>query len=388
MVASTPRLLSSHAGRSPLFGRDDVLHQNVLENTSSNTTDSSLEDDLTLDLVLPLIDIDFATPSPLMRISDASAAKPDWFLAPETWKISHRVDHPDAGPIGNVPIKNYMAVLQSWFDRWVATASCPFIHAHLYRTNFPACVQVAYTTLASYYHRTGANKEIIFRIVEERCTDLLQENGAVLNVVGSDEWVDEEEKQVDLFEQLARLHALLVYQIIGLLDGDIRARHIAEGRIAVQRSWNAKLLRSAADAKSITHTAATHLVGSLLRYTTHSQQQWYLWILSESIRRTWLVAASLASVYLALQQRWSICPGFIMYTNRNGLWDAGTATEWEKQCLKKNVQFFQRFNCAKLFTELKPTDIDDFGTAMLDMTFNKDLLEVWRNKSNDIRHSE
>jgi hypothetical protein len=388
-VASTSRLSLSDALRSPISRGDNLLLHRVVGDTSSNITDPNLEDDLTLDSALPVMDVDLTTPSPLMRMSDAPATKADWFLAPETWTITHRIDHPDDGPVGNVPIKKYMAVLQTWFDRWATTGSCPFIHVHLYRTNFPACVQVAYTTLASYTHRTIANTDIILRIVEERSTDLLRENGAVLNVVGSDEWADEEEKQVDLFAQLARLHALLVYQIIGLVDGDIRSRHIAEGRMAVQRSWNAKLLHSAAEAGSVTRTAATHLVGSLLRYTTHSQQQWYLWILSESIRRIWLVAASLASVYLALQQRWSACPGFVMYTNRNGLWDAESATEWEEQCLtKKDVQFLQRGNCAKLLTEVKPADIDEFGTVMLDMTFNKDLLEVWRNKSNDIQQAK
>jgi hypothetical protein len=387
-VAFTSRLSLSKALGSPISRGDDILLREVVEDTSSYITDPNLEDDLTLDFALPVMDVDLTTPSPLMRMSDAPETKADWFLAPETWTISHRIDHPDAGPVGNVPIKKYMAVLHTWFDRWATTGSCPFIHAHLYRTNFPACVQVAYTTLASYTHRTIANTAIILRIVEERSTDLLRENGAVLNVVGSDEWVDEEEKQLDLFAQLARLHALLVYQIVGLLDGDIRSRHVAEGRLAVQRSWNAKLLQSAAEAGSVTRTATTHIVGSLLRYTTHSQQQWYLWVLSESIRRTWLVAASLASVYLALQQRWSICPGFIMYTNRNGLWDAESATEWEKQRLTKGVQFLQRFNRAKLLTEVKPADIDEFGTVMLDMTFNKDLLEEWRNKSNDIQQAE
>lgn len=38
----------------------------------------------------------------------------------------------------------------------------------------------------------------------------------------------------------------MVYQIIGLFDGDIRSRHVAEGHMAVQDSWAGKLFHSAA----------------------------------------------------------------------------------------------------------------------------------------------
>ena len=70
-----------------------------------------------------------------------------------------------------------------------------------------------------------------------------------------------------------------------------------------------------------------------------------------------------------------------MYTNRSGLWNAASATEWEKQCLERNVGFLQRFECARLFDDAEPADIDEFGTAMLDMTFNGELLEKWRDRS-------
>lgn len=348
---------------------------------TSRTANLILADDLMLDLAFPLIDSDFAAPSSLIQTPSAPATRADWFLAPETWRISHRVDTSADVAVGIATMKKYVAVLQSWFERWVTTGSNPFIHPCLYSTNFPACVQVAYATLASYIHRTPANTDTVLQIIEDRSNDLLQENGAVLNMVGVEEWADGGEQDVDLFTQLTRLHALMVYQIIGLFDGDIRSRHVAEGHMAVQNSWAGKLLHSAAKALSNTHTVATHLVGCLPRPSTYSQEQWYLWILSESIRRTWLVAVSLSPIFSVLQQRWSACPGGVMYTNRSGLWNAASATEWEKQCLGRNVAFLQRFECAKLFDDAKPADIDEFGTAMLDMTFDRELLEKWRDRS-------
>lgn len=360
---------------------EDGLLAEVAGNTSSGTANQIFADDLILDQALPLMDSDFTAPSPLIQTPSVPATRADWFLAPETWRIFQSVDHSTDLPVTKATLKKHVAALQAWFERWVNTGSNPFIHPCLYSVNFPACVQVAYATLASYIHRTPANTDIVLQIVEDRSNDLLRENGAILDRVGVEEWIDRGEQDIDLFAQLARLHALLVYQIIGLFDGDIRSRLVAEGHMAVQDSWVGKLLPSAAKALSDTHTVATHLVGCLPTPSTYSQQQWYLWILSESIRRAWLVGASLSCVFSALQQRWSTCPGGVMYTNNSGLWNAASAIEWEKQCFGRNVAFLQRFECARLFEDEEPVDIDEFGTAILDLTFDAELLEKWRDRS-------
>lgn len=363
------------------------LRSDALRGSAPRVEDGLLAaDDLMLDPAFPLMDSDFAAvPSSLIQApSLPPSTRTDWFLAPETWKITHSGLTLGDVAIGKATIKKYIATIQSWFELWVTTASNPFIHAHLYSANFPACVQVAYATLTSYIHRTPENTDAVFQIVEDRSNDLLQENGAVLSIVGTNEWADEEDQDIDLFTQLTRLHALMTYQIIGLFDGDIRSRHVAEGHMAVQDSWTSKLFHSAAKALSNTQVVASHLVGGLPRPYTSSQEHWYLWIMSESIRRTWLVASSISPVYSVLQQRWSNCPGGIMYTNRSGLWKAASATEWEKQCLRKDTAFLQRYECSKLFDHAEPADIDEFGTAILEMTFNKELLERWRDRSGSL----
>ena len=117
------------------------------------------------------------------------------------------MDTSAAMPVGKTMMKKYVAVLQSWFERWVTTGSNPFIHPCLYSADSPACVQVAYATLASYIHRIPANTDTFLQIVEDRSNDLLQENGAIMDNVGAEEWVDGGEQDVDLFAQLTRLHA-------------------------------------------------------------------------------------------------------------------------------------------------------------------------------------
>lgn len=49
--------------------------------------------------------------------------------------------------------------------------------------------------------------------------------------------------------------------------------------------------------------------------------------------------------------------------------------------MERNVEFLQRFDCARLLDEAELADIDEFGMIMLDMTFNVELLEEWRDRS-------
>lgn len=360
---------------------EDRLLAEVPGNTSSSTANLNLADDFTLDLAFPLMGCDFNVPSSLIQMTGALTSKVDWFLAPETWRISHQRDTSAVVIISKDTMKMHVVKMQSWFERWVTTGSNPFIHSFLYSAKFPAYVQVAYATLASYIHRTPANTDMVLQIVENRSNDLLRENGAVMDRAGTEEWVDGREQDIGLFTQLGRLHALMVYQSIGLYDGDIRARHVAQGHIAVQDSWAGKLVHAAAKTLSNTNAIATHLVDWIPGPLNSLQQQWNLWILSESIRRTWLVSVSLTSIFLTLQQRWKACPGGVMYTNRVGLWDAASAAEWEKQCLGRDVAFLQRFHCGMLFTDVEPADVDEFGIAIVDMTFNSELVERWKNGS-------
>jgi hypothetical protein len=379
-AASSSRPLLSEPLRSSVSREENELLAGIAGNTSSFTTNLTLADDLMLDLAFTPMNSEFTALSSLIQTSSLSATSADSFFAPETWSISRAVDTSVRAVPSKAAMKKYVAILQSWFERWITTGSNPFIHHRLYSANFPACVQIAYATLASYIYRTPANTEKVLQIVEDRSNDLLRDNGAVLERIGAENWTDGGEQDVDLLMQLSRLHALMVYQIIGLFDGDIRSRHVAEGHMAVQDSWADKLLL-AGKALRNTHAATTPPFECLSDSYICSQKQWCLWVLSESVRRTWLVAVSLISTYSALQQRWALCPGGIMYTKRSGLWNARSATEWEKQCLERDVAVLQRFECTKFFDEAKPADIDEFGIAMLDMYFDSELLERWRDGS-------
>ncbi|KAK3393230.1 hypothetical protein B0H63DRAFT_530917 [Podospora didyma] len=206
LLAETP----SHHTANLLLADGDDNHDN---------------DDFVLDLAFPATDIDFTAPAGGETSAPAKSNRADWFLAPETWAISHY----------GASTSTYVAAPGK-----AAMNNNPFIHARLYSANFPVCVQVAYATLASYMHRTPVNTGTVLQIIEDRSNDLLQSNGAVMSMAagggGDEEWTADgggADQNVDLYAQLTRLHALMAYQIMGLFDGDIRSRHVAQGHMAV-----------------------------------------------------------------------------------------------------------------------------------------------------------
>ncbi|KAL6809821.1 hypothetical protein V8C40DRAFT_153033 [Trichoderma camerunense] len=332
-------------------------------------------------------DVDTATQSSAVDLSvdlsvhshqPFSAHSPsDWFLSPETWKIEPYPIHinPNMDLFSSSMLKSYVSVIQHWLKSWVVSGSNPFIHSHLYRTRFPACVQIAYTTLSAYINRTETNSEIILRIIESQAKDLL---------INPDISVNDALEPLDPLEQLARVHALMVYQIICLFDGDIRSRHLAEGRSHILNRWVTQMVECASsslyllsltlDPLDLVETTSPVNPSSVNGGTEHL---WHTWILAESIRRTWLTATGLQALYLTLQQGWAFCPGGMMFTTRRGVWEAKTAFAWERLCLETDIGFIQRFETEKLFTEASPLEIDDFGKMILESTYGTERMERW-----------
>jgi hypothetical protein len=104
---------------------------------------------------------------------------------------------------------------------------------------------------------------------------------------------------------------------------------------------------------------------------------WQAWIVSESIRRTWLIGMGLHAAYVGLKQGWTPCHGGVMFTNREGVWEAKSAYTWARLCTETDVRFMQRFDAERLFSETTPAEVNDFGKAMLEITFGKDRMEEW-----------
>jgi hypothetical protein len=246
-----------------------------------------IDADMTTASSAMVLDTTVANQTPLSSHSNA-----DWFLTPESWKI-HEIPPNANMSFDFKDLKSFNQILQSWFDEWVSVGSNPFIHSQLYRHRFPGCVQIAYTTLSTYNNRTAANTDTILQIVEDRANELLRENGLVIDNLNQENVISDSKEPIDTLEQLARVHALMAYQMIGLFDGDIRSRHRAESRFPVLQRWVSLLLESA-DSNLRNPSPTFYLPYAGLAGVScplgSTESRWRTWIQAESVRRTWMIA--------------------------------------------------------------------------------------------------
>lgn len=299
-----------------------------------------------------------------------------WFLNADSWKVDHQ-EVSLSTSFCNSFLKIYVTHMQDWLGQWATTGANPFIHAHLYVARFPDNLQIAFTTLTTYRNRTKQNVDIVLKIVEDQASKLVESSssdGILSNSSPSSHGLS-------LLDQVARLHALVVYQTISLFDGDIRSRHLAEARLPLLGRWAQQLLDSARQKFSST-PAVLDMTTALYFGPMDSQEHpWYLWILTESIRRTWLVAGGLEAIYSMLQRGWHPCPGGVMFTTRKGIWDAPSALAWEASCsvgAPEGVGFIHRFETNRLFGTTTPDMIDDFTRLIMETTYGGERMQKWR----------
>lgn len=95
--------------------------------------------------------------------------------------------------------------------------------------------------LSCYLKKTTSNEQVVTHIIEDRATQLLQDY-AVPAAESRQEHDGMVTNALDILEQIARVQALLIYQFLGLYDGDIRMRYLAESLIPELYSWVQQLL--------------------------------------------------------------------------------------------------------------------------------------------------
>uniref|UniRef100_A0A093VBB6 Uncharacterized protein n=1 Tax=Talaromyces marneffei PM1 TaxID=1077442 RepID=A0A093VBB6_TALMA len=256
----------------------------------------------------------------------------------------------------------------------------------------------AYVTCATYFASTDRNKEMRLGIVEDRVATLLDEEGdpddrgietgddeqfddpfstATLRVGNEGQTGGKLSKPRSVLDHLARVQALLIYQIIRLFDGDPRSRIMAESLIPVLSHWCKQMLDSALLSSQYVNSAISSTnAKTKANIEKKLNSDWNAWILAESVRRTWLVAGHMQCIYQLLSYGITACPGGLMFTTRAGLWQAESAYEWWAKCKGKDALFCPSLESGKYL--LKPgvaDDVDDFGSLYKVMVFMLETLE-------------
>lgn len=107
--------------------------------------------------------------------------------------------------------------------------STPFLHRYLYRDHTPSCILSCFATCVLYTNRTPGNTVMVMQALHSNVRELLaaETSRAVAMPV----------------EKLARTQALLLYQIIRLLDGDVALRVQGENDVALLKRWLSELYK-------------------------------------------------------------------------------------------------------------------------------------------------
>lgn len=353
---------------------------------------SSLEELLSMDF-------DYTVPPGVLDLNSKAYSLP-WYLESASWDIGYTSPAEITHPFCHSVFMRYVEKIQKWQSCWIDTGSNPYIHKHLYKFNMPRCILDAFTFLSTYINATPEIQPVVLRMLEDRVRQLL---------------LDQPTKKDDALtplEHLARVQALHIYQTIGLFNGGIRARHVAETQIPTLNDWMRAMIDSAKTTASLGKEPFARTLFTPRRdapkHQDSSQDQtigfytadyipnlpagarlisaedaaWYSWILSESIRRTWMVAAATQSVFLAMQVKYAPCPGSTMFTTRRDLWEAGSAYAWASKRQQHGVDedgldFARRDQWGQILESRRPDQVDEFTTTTLEVTFGSERLEQW-----------
>lgn len=287
-----------------------------------------------------------------------------WFEAPESLLVDHSIpqDLPDTSADSH--LDSFIKCIQNWLVNWVTEGRSPLHHHQLYQPGMPRHVQDAYTTMAMYRIKNPGNTYITFRIIEERVTQLLDDQALENSIYPSQ----------DIFSHLSRVQSLLTYQVIRLFDGDIGVRARADAQLSTLAQWSREMLAATEEFLSRNKCPISHGVQF---ETEFAKVIWRSWIIVESVRRTWIVSNYIQQTYLFLKQGWSECPGRVMFTMRSGLWDAPSAFSWHKACLENDPLFVPTIGIQKLFEDTLHDEVDAFSHAILTLELGMEKMEMW-----------
>ena len=164
-----------------------------------------------------------------------------------------------------------MEQLQVYPRTFAQQAATAFIHKDLAHVALPQKTRVAFGICAAYACMNEANQSTLFRTLDAEVSELLTPAST-----GT------------LLEDLSKMQALVLYQIIRLFKGGLKQRALAEQQQSILGTWALQLLqRTDAELQGVRPT-------------------WETWVLTESIRRTVIVAFIANAVYSIFKN--GICP--------------------------------------------------------------------------------
>ncbi|KAK1637892.1 hypothetical protein BDP81DRAFT_347391 [Colletotrichum phormii] len=303
------------------------------------------------------------------RTVDPNAEGLTWFLQSTSWAIDYQRQAPVSIPPAAV-FTNFVRGLQSWLVRFLHKGYNPFIHQHLYsETTMPQCVQDAYAAIAIAQTITPDNEHVVDAVSANYIMTLLAANSA------------EEAPFLPFLstrEHLGRKQALLIHLLLCLFSPSIPRRSKAENLIDTLRLWARQLWESAA----LDATTSPMMSRSCLSQTVETDvvtSLYQAFILSESIRRTFLLTSMATGVYTSLKETWTHdCAGDVCLTLRGELWEASSPARWEAAARKEDPLFLHSLKGQFLVARgVRVAEVDEFARLMFTLLWGLEKVDHW-----------
>ncbi|KAL7942883.1 hypothetical protein V8C42DRAFT_141638 [Trichoderma barbatum] len=312
-------------------------------------------------------------------LSDSTSSKL-WFMTPETWNIEKASSR--APPIPIQVFRAFIQRLQHWLVQWIHEGQCPFIHRQLYADGFfPSSMQDAFSAISIQQSCNSRNQDLVARIIQDRADSLIKNAGVE---EGSGNIMSMSVPVLDTSQHLARVQALLIYQIFRLFDRGVWQQTRAEEAMPTLLSWCQQMWNSATlDSITTSQIASGFIVNGNNQQNdlsnAHSTPRlWRLWILSESVRRTWLAVMATISAYRTMKDGWCECAGGIMFTARRSIWLATSSSQWATICRTEDPLFLPALGNRTILESCNPNEVDEFGFSLFALIWGPEWVESWR----------
>ncbi|RFU27129.1 hypothetical protein B7463_g9213, partial [Scytalidium lignicola] len=243
-------------------------------------------------------------------------------------------------------------------------AQTPFIHKKLYSERTPVVIQDALSACALYATKNRQNEALVFGDISKKANELVNRTTPF-------------HSPMDL---LASTQALILYQIIRLLDGDIRQRADAESCEPILISWSEQLVGKIRPLRSPNLAGNCSTADACI-----STLSWQHWVLEESVRRTALTSYMLQGLYSFFKVGYDTVSGKInklCFTAQDALWNAPSEFYWRK-ALDENNHFEIILSNWDVATKgAFPHDFDDLGVLMFAIYKGIDDVAKWLGEEN------
>jgi hypothetical protein len=243
-----------------------------------------------------------------------------------------------------------------------SSMTTPWSHPLLYRDDMPRAMRDAHAGCAMYTTKTRANAPFVLRSLESFSDDLLASEPAPT-----------------LRARLAHTQALILYLVMRLLDGDIRARAAAEKQLDALDA-SAFALLPHVDWDNLVPPAVDAFIP--LYPAVRAAAAWRAWAIHESARRTFCFALYFLQAYRILaglrgpdcDHRLMLCRAL---TVSAALWDASSAVAFARAWNERRYFIITAARLEDVLDEAGADDMDAFARMLLSSAMGIEEAEGW-----------